>query len=79
MAARAPTRSDRVTRAGGNGRAAEDAVTTIHRGPQLTGTVAEAAEPEAEAPEAEAPEPSDTEATSDETPEAEASSDGEEE
>ena len=44
MAARAPTRSERATRTGGNGRAFEEAVTTIHRGPQLTGTVAEAAE-----------------------------------
>jgi hypothetical protein len=44
MAARAPTRGQRESRAGGNGRATEEAVTTIHRGPQRVGTVAEAAE-----------------------------------
>jgi hypothetical protein len=44
MAARAPTRGARVTRDGGNGRAAAEAVTTVHRGPARTSTVAEAAE-----------------------------------
>jgi hypothetical protein len=44
MATRAPTRGERGTKAAGNGRAAEEAVTTVHRGPARMGTVAEAAE-----------------------------------